>query len=227
MLKKISLGLILGTLLILFSTPQQVVRADQLESRATIKLHPESPTKPVDPVDPNNPDQEYPGDKTDDGNQGTGTVASLSLDYVSNFHFQTETKQTNVTAPLTNQLAMVQVSDRRGTGAGWVLQLKPDALVGRATQAVLNHGELILGNLTLKAPSSNVSDRPQIITKKISLGAYNNVMRANNGQGLGTWVLGFPKNQQNPTKLILNNLNDAPADHYFGVLNWSLTDAPN
>lgn len=149
MLKKISLGLILGTLLILFSTPQQVVRADQLESRATIKLHPESPTKPVDPVDPNNPDQEYPGDETDDG------------------------------------------------------------------------------NLTLKAPSSNVSDRPQIITKKISLGAYNNVMRANNGQGLGTWVLGFPKNQQNPTKLILNNLNDAPADHYFGVLNWSLTDAPN
>lgn len=227
MLKKISIGLILGTMLILFSTPSQFVRADQLESHATVKLKPAVPTTPVDPLDPNNPDKEYPGDGSDGGNNGTGTIASLSLDYVSNFHFQTETKQTNVTAPLTNQMAMVQVSDRRSTGSGWVLQVKPDALVGRATQAVLKYGEVILGELTMKAPSSNVSDQPQIVAKKLSLGEYNNVVRANEGQGLGTWVLGFPRNQQNPTKLVLNNLNDAPADHYSGVLNWSLTDAPN
>ncbi|WP_261807035.1 WxL domain-containing protein [Lapidilactobacillus luobeiensis] len=227
MLRKTKLFLIFGTVFALFLMAPRPVLGDAVDSHASIPLSGGGTTDPVDPRDPQDPDTAYPGDDQDPGNKGTGSTESLSLDYVSNLHFGEKDRQTAISADLLNQNAMVQVTDQRGSGTGWVLQLKPGLLVGEKTGTVLKSGQLDLGSLmTLKTTSDNVSKAPQIVTQKIYLGDYVNLIRASDLEGRGLWVLGI-SNKKQPAKLNLTLPQEVPADHYVGTLNWSLSDAPN
>src|SRR5690625_2758969 len=92
-------------------------------SKATVSFLPSDSSPPVvDPTDPNKPyepDPDYPTDPQDPPTDNTGY---LTLDYVSSVHFgkqtiegDTEVYESEVLRPF------IQISDRRGTGAGWAV----------------------------------------------------------------------------------------------------------
>ncbi|WP_461219206.1 WxL domain-containing protein [Lapidilactobacillus salsurivasis] len=221
-------SLILLGLLAALLINERPVQGDTLTGEAKIPLISEATTDPVAPRDPQDPDLPYPGDELDPANQGTGSTEVLSLDYASNLHFAKQTAANKVSAQLLNAKAMVQVTDQRGSGTGWVLQLKPEFLVGQQTGAILQSGLLdFKGLTTLKTTSDNVSPAPQLVTDQIYLGDYVNLVRASSQQGRGIWVLGLGNDATTPAKLTLALPAKVASDHYVGTLNWSLLDAPN
>ena len=90
------------------------------ESKATITFEvndgetpprdPEDPTEPLDPTDPDNP--------TDEPTHNKGP---LSLDYVSSIDFGTQkiNMYEKETYQSTSLKPFIQITDNRGTGAGW------------------------------------------------------------------------------------------------------------
>ncbi|WP_207696227.1 hypothetical protein DOK67_0002041 [Enterococcus sp. DIV0212c] len=109
-----------------FAMAAQAVHAESTkpyDSKATFSLETEDPTNP----DPNEPvDPEKPVDPGEEG--GTGQVGLLTIDAVSQFNFGSaaisggETK-TNAVAKDGETLG-IQVTDKRGTGAGWNVRAK-------------------------------------------------------------------------------------------------------
>lgn len=122
---------------------------------------------------------------------------------------------------------MVQITDSRGNGNGWTLQLKPDSLYGEQTGAEISDGYLYLGSEAIRTTSNNISDPPISKTQRLRIGAYSNILVAPVNAGLSTWLLGLNQNSGSPTQLVLNDTSNALADHYVGSLSWSLTNAPS
>lgn len=146
-----------------------------------------------------------PTDPDDSGNSGTGSKGKLTLDYV-------------------------QISDRRFTGAGWQLQVKPSPLVGEKDFSEISAAALQLGSASFaKASTTNVSASPTVTdsaTSLIPIGSYSLVASANKGTGLGTWLLQVNRSTIAPTKLLVNNADVKQQQTYQGALTWLLTDTP-
>lgn len=144
-----------------------------------------------------------PTDPDDSGNNGTGSKGKLTLDYV-------------------------QISDRRFTGAGWQLQVKPSPLVGEKDFFEISAAALQLGSASFaKASTTNVSASPTVTdsaTSLIPIGSYSLVASANKGTGLGTWLLQVNRSTIAPTKLLVNNADVKQQQTYQGALTWLLTD---
>ncbi|WP_225422830.1 WxL domain-containing protein [Lactiplantibacillus garii] len=195
------------------------------QSQVQVSLTPTDDESAVPPVDPDNPSKPYPGDSADAGNvTGTGSQGQLTIDYVSNLKFNATTTQRGpVQTTAENQRAMVQVTDRRSTGAGWTLQVTPSPLQSR--QRTLST-TLNLGTVHLQAGAGNVSMAPQVVnTTDLKPGMANNVLVADQHSGLGTWLLVLNRGTQ-PTTLTIND-QQLTAGNYTGRLAWSLTNAPN
>ncbi|WP_300559081.1 WxL domain-containing protein [Companilactobacillus sp.] len=225
----LSSSILLSAILSFSVFPTNVLAAQSFTTNATVNLQqgpiPNDPNMIRDPYDPDLP---YPGDINDPGNDGTGSVGPLTLDYVSNLRFGThELKQGGLTATAKNTHAMVQITDSRANGNGWTLQLRPDSLVGEQTGASLNNGYLYLGTEAIRKPSSNVSAPPVSKTLRIPIGSYENIVVAPQNTGLSTWTIGLNQDSNSPTQLVLNDTANAVADHYVGSLSWSLTNAPS
>ena len=150
--------------------------------------------KPVRPVDPTNPDGPNPG-----------TPGPLSIDYASSLDFGSNEisnkDQTYFARAQTyrnpdgsaSELATanyVQVSDLRGTNAGWVLKVKQN---GQFRNAETLHKELTGATVAFTEPSvrSNATDvLPPTATANIqdAAGAETVVMQAPEKTGAGTWI---------------------------------------
>lgn len=217
----------LGLLLALVFSATSLVQADTLTGEASIPLESSPTTEPVAPVDPTDPDQPYLGKPGAGNQQETGSVQALSLDYISNFHFEEQQVSRTVTAKLTNRNPMVQISDTRGNNAGWVLQLKSNSLQGTHTKTTISTGQLNLGKLVLRTKTGNVSRVPEVVSQQLNLNDYINLVRAKPGQGSGLWTVGFNQVPTAPTSLQLTLPATVPSDHYVGQLDWLLLDAPN
>lgn len=146
----ISTTLLAGTL---------AVHADNLNEKSTAKigLTAQDPDHPVGPIDPIDPDDNPPS------NDPTGNTGDLRIDYMSKIDFGKQTisgKTETYTAQKPALTTEVQVSDLRGTGAGWNLQVNYDAQ--NIMSAAANTGlgtwayEMEPGNVTLKVPSGNL-----------------------------------------------------------------------
>lgn len=221
---------ILLSMILSFSVyPASVSAADTLTTHAKVSLvEPVTPTNPNDGLDPYDPDDPYPGDDNDSGNNETGSVGKLTLDYVSDLRFGSyQRRQGGLIATAKNTHAMVQVTDARGSGSGWTLQLKPDELVGEQSGSTIDDGYLYLGSVAINKSSNNASAPPVSKSFKIPLGTYENIVVAPIDTGLSTWTIGFNQDSDSPTQLVLNDISNAPADHYVGSLSWSLTNAPS
>ncbi|VDG22459.1 WxL domain-containing protein [Lactiplantibacillus mudanjiangensis] len=211
-----------GSLAVIGSGLVTPVQAAQ-QSPVQIELAPNNDETAVTPVDPNDPSKPYPGDSVDPGNSGTGSKGSLTIDFISNLTFEaTSVSSGPVTVAAKNQLAMVQVTDRRDTGAGWTLQVVPEAPSnGKQTLAT----SIDLGAVKIKAASTNVSAAPQLVSRQLTAGQVNNVLVADKNAGIGTWLLVL--NQSNPaTKLTIHDTQLTTGD-YQGTMTWMLTDAPS
>lgn len=216
-------GILIGSWLV---TPMAGQAATQItQSQVQVKITPNEDDSAVKPVDPDDPSKPYPGDPTDPGNvDGTGSRGRLTIDYLSNLKFNSVTTASGpATATAKNSKAMVQVSDRRSTGSGWTLQVFPSAPTNgkQALAATID-----LGTIEIKPVTETVSATPQLVNEgHLVAGRVNNVLKAGQQAGLGTWLLIMNRGSQ-PTTLHLNDVK-IPAGDYTGTLTWSLTNAPS
>ncbi|EOH97512.1 WxL domain-containing protein [Enterococcus pallens] len=213
----------------------------------------------TDPVDPENPDPENPVNPVDPTNPDQkpepGTNGPLSIDYASSFDFGlnkiSNKDQTyyaraqhygNGHADTENY---VQVSDNRGTNAGWTLTVKQD---GQLTATTTTLNKVLDGSqITVKKPTvtSNAKGVTPPEAKEITLnpdGSESLVMSAKADSGAGTWEDYWGKVESvkekdkdgkeqdvNVTKDVSLSVPGAtPKDavKYQTTLTWMLTDVP-
>lgn len=209
--------------------------AESQRTTGNAKLIPGSGSKPVDPKDPEGTGKPFPGDSKDPNNKGTGSTGLLTLDYISNLKFtQDQTVNGVIDATATNRKAFVQVSDRRATGTGWNLMLKPEPLVGKSDSSVsISAATLTLGNAYFLSSGGNVSQAPTVTTgatEALPVGSYSLVAQAQNRpgnrQGVGTWLLRLNTSNSEPTRLSVLAAAVTKQQTYEGDLSWLLTDTP-
>ena len=209
-----------------------------VNSKGTVSFEPsKTPTDPVDPTDPTDPiDPTEPVEP--------GTDGPLSLDFAPNLNFdmnEISTKDETYNAKLvevkdgenTREVPnFVQVTDKRGTNAGWTLEVKQNGQF--KNDATLNK-ELIGAQISLTktyATSTSVAEKPTVNTQ-IDLdptGASLKVMSAAKDAGAGTWLASFGKDNTEAEKAITlsvpgKTVKDAVA--YDTTLTWTLTDTPD
>lgn len=208
-----------ATVMTLLSTASITALADvsngdkggEKTSNGLVEFFPSSSiTDPKDPEDPNGkPDPENPetpwDPKDPENKPEPGTKGPLSIDFASNLNFgenkitnEDETyfaraqnfydKEGKVTKVRPNY---VQISDNRGTNAGWTLTVRQEGQF-KAEKKTLN-SELKNAVITLKAPNvqSNSNATKPEAEKEIVLNpskVESPVMSAANEAGAGTWT---------------------------------------
>ena len=195
-------------------------------------------TGTVDPVDPNNPNVPDPGN-TDNGAKPGGGLSLIyvtdQLDfgthqidvlnpntYAANYVDSTTSTNSANVSHLWNSKAVIQVSDVRGTNAGWHLTVQGAQLTG-ADGTALTGATLALkdGSLTNSGTTSNgvvSSDVANAINDSSNL-----ILNAPVNDGAGVTV-----DQIDPSNITLTvPANVAKAQAYSTTLNWTLADTPS
>ncbi|WP_142957658.1 WxL domain-containing protein [Enterococcus faecalis] len=221
--------LFLGTSLLITSlfVSVQITHAEtksEAESKSTVKTvvgETTEPTPPVDPTDPEkpNPDPEVPG---------TGNTGPLTIDLVSNIEFgEQEIKEKEAIYNAKTEHPYVQITDRRGTGAGWTLKASIGEFNNEDKTKTLKGAEFSLKNGTIKSTSSNVSEKPQGYDVNLNKDLQV-IMQAVTDQGMGTWLDVFSGTKDNNANIQLKvPAGSAKAKQsYSSVIHWELTDAP-
>lgn len=189
----------------------------------------EEVTNPIDPTNPDNPNPSDPIDPTDPTNPGTGNEGSLTIDYVSNIEFGTQkTASGTMIYHAQNEHPFVQVTDKRGTGAGWNLTAKATEFKSAAGSKVLKGAELTFKNGVLKTQTENISPAPQNKDVTFSNSDAHVMMNAKEDTGRGTWVDVFSgklNDNENVQLKVLPGTADTNVD-YTATINWELADAP-
>ncbi|MEF7556567.1 WxL domain-containing protein [Bacillus thuringiensis] len=197
--------------------------------------------KPVSPLDPNiEVETKDPNDPKDP--HEPGTAGPLSIDYVSNFQFETHKASGNnevyyasldsVTekgvSDKTEVPNYVQVTDNRGTNAGWKLSVTQNDQFKTADNKELTGAALTLKNGTPNsAAGSDAPTAAQDIT--LTPGQASDVLTAQEDQGMGTWVNTFGKSVEDAKKsveLSVPGKTKKEQAQYTTSLTWELKDAP-
>ncbi|MGC5455860.1 WxL domain-containing protein [Enterococcus faecium] len=163
---------------------------------------------------------------------GTGDKGPLSLDYISNLDFgkiklssgETTTKVSGPTDPEGNMLTKgLQVSDLRGTGAGWKVSIGLSAFSGTEDQThTLKGAKVVLPEGAITTNNEDKKNGPVSNAKTIEAGGdASTIFIANKNQGMGTW---FSKWDPEEVKLVVPG--GQYADKYTAKLTWTLSDTP-
>ncbi|MGE8037587.1 WxL domain-containing protein [Lysinibacillus sp. NPDC093692] len=215
-------------------------------STTTIKFKPSggegSVTPPVDPTDPGNeinPEPENPDGSTPEG----GTNGPLSIDYASSLSFgdpeiSSFTKRYDVNPQKFGNRTpaegpnYVQVTDSRGTQAGWILQVKQSGQFETAEKEELQGAKIIFSNVGVNsAAQSTHATSPDSFDLKFDTDGNpvaETVMTAVKGAGAGTFVLAFGDNNTAAKSIQLEVPGSSTkyAKQYSTTLTWTLTEAP-
>ncbi|EGP4839544.1 TPA: WxL domain-containing protein [Enterococcus faecium] len=218
-MKKIILATLLISTTILAGTV--AVHADDLSGKSTAKigLTKQDPDNPVGPIDPIDPDDNPPS------NDPTGNTGDLRIDYISNIDFGTQTisgKTETYIAEKPASLTESQVSDLRGTGAGWHLQVNYDTEKPGFTSEdkTLSGAELTLPSGTAKSVADNKAT-PPATSEVVVNDAAQNIMTAAANTGLGTWA-----DEMDTANVSLKVPSGNLVGDYTATLVWTLSDAP-
>ncbi|MBO1103943.1 WxL domain-containing protein [Enterococcus faecalis] len=150
----------------------------------------------------------------------TFTPGELTLDKVPSFDFGTQQITTQTKDYDAQEQSKVQVTDLRGSSAGWTLtvtagKLKTTSmkeLVG--TQIVLQTGQASNNNGEAVIIPDTIYLNPEQSEKVMNATAGNG-----NGVSTGTW-------QSSDVKLFVPGTTTKSAEQYTADLTWTLTDAP-
>ncbi|MBE5104727.1 WxL domain-containing protein [Bacillus thuringiensis] len=209
----------------------------KLDSKAFIKF--EKNTDKIDVVNPENPDETV--DPVDPDKKGTD--GPLSIDYVSNFNFKTQKASGNsetyyaeldkvkkkADGSVVDVPNYIQVTDNRGTNAGWHLTVKQNGQFKTADDKTLDGAALTVKNSTLRSAAD--SDAPKA-AQSITLnpdGSASDLIDAKVEQGMGTWVNAFGKDTaaaKQSVELTVPGKTKKEQAQYTTSLTWELTDAP-
>lgn len=189
------------------------------------------PTKPVVPVDP-----------TDPAGPPVGTGGSLSLDFASSFQFGNQAistkdktyyalaqEYTDFDGTKKKGPNYVQVTDVRGTAAGWELSVKQNGQFQTAEAQELKGAELIFNQGAMISNLSNTYAPSVNTTFDLPLDAEINVATANTDKGIGTWLYRFGTNETTGAQAIQLKVPGKSvkyAKKYQTSLTWTLKDVP-
>ncbi|MGH1815553.1 WxL domain-containing protein [Enterococcus casseliflavus] len=231
-------GVLLASAVLLNTTTYVEVEATEYTSNGAIEFEPDSSvTNPVDPTDPERP--VTPIDPTDPEGPQTGTAGPLSIDFASSFQFgkqliTTETK--NYKAELqefsdgTVGPNYVQVTDKRGTQAGWALSVVQNGQFKTAEDEELEGAEL---SINFGASASIMSDdiAPEITHSHAFIPNREiTLVNAEARKGMGTWVYKFGEDAVEGADAINLNVPGRAvklAKEYRTTLTWKLSDVPD
>ncbi|MBO0468688.1 WxL domain-containing protein [Enterococcus plantarum] len=214
----------------------------------------DSITNPVDPKDPDPTKPVTPTDPTKPGGPDPGTPGPLSIDYASSLDFGQNKITANNEVYYANAQGFsggeisgeyrgnyVQVSDNRGTFAGWTLTLKQDGQFknDNAKKAKSLTGAQI--SLTNAAARSNSTEDEKPVVKDIQLNPTGDsvaVMSAKDGVGAGLWVNEFGQAEEvtvdgksvqknKAVTLSIPGSTAKEAVNYSTKLVWTLSDVPS
>ncbi|MBO0477546.1 WxL domain-containing protein [Vagococcus sp. DIV0080] len=186
--------------------------------------------KPIDPENPKDNTRPINPDGSEPNNPAGGL---LSVDYASSFSFgkQAIENQGVLYGAQPQQFKdsdltrgnYVQVSDRRGSNAGWVLSIVQNEQFKTAANEELTGAKLYLGNGSLNSPSmleesflpetapTNLVKQLTATTDKVTggleliPGQSSIIMSADKGKGNGTWTLSYGQTKDNNIGLVGNN----------------------
>ncbi|AQP53390.1 hypothetical protein CBF34_09000 [Vagococcus penaei] len=188
---------------------------------------------PVSPVDPENPNTDGRPINPDGSEPNSGAGGLLSIDYASSFAFDKQ----KIDNKLKTYGALgqrfkdsdelrgnyVQVTDRRGTNAGWVLSIVQNEQFTSKDKAELTGAKLFLGNGYLNSPNmlqegfsektmpahlvSALTVKDEMVQGGLELipGQSTVIMTANKGQGMGTWTLAYGQSKDGNIGLAKGN----------------------
>lgn len=246
-LKTLGVTATMATGLLVGSASAYAENGGELKSNAIINFEPTTePTKPVNPIKPGEP--ATPVDPTKpDGKPTEGTAGPLSIDYASSLNFGTQKisstdqtyqaaaqkfiegdEKTEVEGP-----NFVQVTDNRGTEAGWTLGVKQDGQFKSETGKELTGAQIAFKNAVVSTDSA--SPKPSIVERSFSLkltpegnGVAQNIMSAKVKEGAGTHLLVFGDKEGENTGIELSvpGKTTKYAEKYATSLIWTLTDVP-
>lgn len=180
-------------------------------SGAHVKLKPaDSSTKPIIPGEP-------------DG--GTGNAGPLTIDNVTPLEFgEHELNGGKVEYITVSKSPNVQVSDNRGEGQGWTLQVTSTPFKDINDDTKILKGAVVsLPEGTMKTTAGNVSEKPtpKAVVLDTDSPTTQTIMTAEQKKGMGTWVDLFDASQ---VKIAVPGGNYA--GEYVSTLTWTLLDAP-
>ncbi|MBO0462418.1 WxL domain-containing protein [Enterococcus sp. DIV1298c] len=202
---------------------------------------PVDPTNPVDPVAPIDPTE--PGG----GDPDPGTNGPLSIDYASGLDFgmqkitsKDETyfaasqkyreldENGNPLADIKEGPNYVQVTDNRGTEAGWTLKVNQEGQFTSSSGKVLTGATIRLrnGNVVTASTSGAPDGAADIVLD--ANGAQSTVMTARVGNGAGTYLFAWGSVPTADTSIELNvpGATTKYAEKYATRLTWTLSDTP-
>ncbi|EDO1366726.1 WxL domain-containing protein [Listeria monocytogenes] len=231
--KTLIVGLIGISSVTLFA-PSAFAITSEGDSKATVKfkagagvvnpVDPENPTKPIDPLDPSNP--------TD---PGTGNTGSLTLDYVSSVNFgEQEVSSTEQSYSSTSRKPFIQISDRRGTGAGWKVTATATAFQNEDGTASLSGATLSFKNGETASASTTATTPTAAQTVELPTDGTSivSVVSAKASEGMGTWINRWFGATPNDTASLNDNVKltipagSATLGDHEATITWTLSDAP-
>lgn len=196
----------------------------------TNPVDPTNPGEVIEPVDPTDPDKEIE----------PGTAGPLSLDYASAFYFGENkiTSKDEVYYAVAQKLKdgsdrpnYVQVTDNRGTEAGWSLQVKQDGQFMSESNRELVGAMISFTNGQLDTISTSATPsftKPSFDLTVAGTGVAENIVSAKDGEGAGTFVyrFGTDATKANSVSLSVPGTTTKLAETYATTLTWTLTDVP-
>ncbi len=228
MKKSISLISLVSLSALTFMTLSSTI-AQAVESNATISAV--AGSEPVKPVDPSKPDEGGDGN----GGETPDQPGSLQINVVPNLNFGDKVKITpkTVSTSLKNEKTpYAQVSDLRGTGAGWSLNVSLGNFLSTDNKAIVGATISFTGG---EAVTSNQTTDNAAVTNNIKLTAGStgaqSLMKATAGNGKGTWLARYVNTgtaATGNTKIMF----EAPTDQvmantaYKAIMTWQLADTP-
>lgn len=183
-------------------------------------------TDPTGPVDPTDPDKPGTG-------PGTEMEGPLSLDYVPEMGFGTQEITGDVeTYDLVGLQPYIQVTDKRGTGAGWKVSVSLTAFNNNDSSKSFD-GVIKFKNAETLTTTGNNSVSPTAsnpVTITSGQGEQKLVGTTASNQGMGTWITRwFPTESEatsnDSVQLTVNTVN-VSTDSYKANLNWIISNAP-
>lgn len=206
-------------------------------SNGAITFEPD--TDPTKPVNPTNPDEKVePEDPTDPTGPKPGTAGPLSIDYASSFQFgaqkitsdtkdyyaQIQTFKDGTTGP-----NYVQVTDKRGTQEGWTLSAVQNGQFKTAQNEELVGAALSIANAGVTSIVDVAYAPTPTAAHTFVPGTEVELVKAEDGKGMGTWVYRFGKDAtEGATAVKLNVPGKAIklAKEYRTTLTWTLKSVP-
>ena len=223
-MKKLLIGLLMSGMLLGVFTVSALAEDKNASSEASITFT-GGDTTPTDPKNPDNPDN--PGTET-----GTGMNGPLSLDYVPTLNFGSNAITGSIKEfNSLNLKPYVQVTDKRGSGAGWKISVSLGEFTG--ANSSFDSAALVFSNSAYATTTGNNSGAPTSeasVVVESGAGETKLVGTVATGEGMGTWIVKWYPTAQatgdNDSLQLRVNTANVQADAYTAPVTWILSDAP-